>query len=39
MDKYINFFTNPNQWRLKYVKEGGFNNEILIISSNTIKQS
>ena len=33
MDKYIKTFTNPNEWRLNNVKEGGFSNEILIISS------
>ena len=39
IDKYIKTFTNPNQWRLKYVKEIGFSNEILFISSKTTKQS
>ena len=33
MEKYIKTFTNPNQWRLKYVMQGGFNNEKLFISS------
>ena len=29
--------TNPDQWRLNNVKEGGFSNDILIISSKTTK--
>lgn len=39
MGKYIKTFNNPNQWRLNYVKQGGFNNEILFISNKTIEQS
>jgi len=39
MEKCIKTFANPNQWRLNYVKQGGFSNEIQFISSKTIEQS
>lgn len=35
IDKYIKTFTNTNQWRLNNVKEGGFNNETLIMNIKT----
>lgn len=35
MEKYIKTFTNPNQWMLNNLKEGGFSNEILIMNNKT----